>query len=732
MNEEVKQLISKYFSDDRLPPAYAALFSEVSEILAARSVPKRRPHPVGVTSMDLHDISQRLQDNLNIIGSCQRTDRAEDDMASLILQAKRLKRECADRIIRQQKLLREMKHLKTIQSLAHAGSWELPVTNDELLLPGYWSDELFAVLGVPPGSAEPTSQEYKKYVHPDDRQYLITEVDKAIKATGRYDIEFRMLRAGDPAQERTVREIGELVRDEATGKSISLIGVTFDISDMRNTERALFKANVELRRLFDVMEDVFFSVDKENNKVLLVSPSCVHLFGYTVEEFSNDPDLWFAIVHDDDKERVIEENRRLGKGEDCTAEYRILRKNGEVRWVETRMTPTIGDNGLLVRIDGISSDITKRKEAQQALANSELKFRSLLENSNDAITVTSEELKFIFVTKSMSRMIGYTVEELTSTSVFDFIHPDDHVTVNSLVDMLHETPKTPIHFEIRFRVKDDGWIWVEGSVVNHLQGDIIRGYIANFRDVTYKIRYRKALEASNNRLQKTNNELDRFVYSVSHDLRAPLASVLGLLEYTISETSDEDIVQNLGMMKGSIEKLDRFILDILDYSRNARAKIKVQEINFDQLLADIRDNLKFLNTSDSKIRFEINITKEGVFGSDESRISILLNNLISNAMRYYDPEKQDPFIKVDIVSGSDGANIEIRDNGIGIAEEYHQKIFDMFFRISEKSKGSGLGLYLVKETVDKLEGRIDLRSAPGAGTVFSIFLPSLFKSHANG
>lgn len=726
MNKEVKHLIGKYFDDDRLPPAYAALFSEVSQILEAGVMSKSRPRPVTATSMELQDISRRLRDNLNVIGSCQRTDGIEKDIAALILQAKRLKRECADRIIRQQKLLREIKHLKTIQSLASAGSWELPVTNDELKLPGYWSDELFAVLGVPPGTVEPTSDEYKRYVHPDDRQYLITEVGKAIKETGRYDIEFRLLRAGDPGQERTVREIGELVRDGATGKSISLIGVTFDISDMRNTERALFKANVELRRLFDVMEDVFFSVDMEKDVILQISPSCAQLYGYSIDEFLGKPDLWFTIIHDDDKELVLENNKRLNKGESSMSEYRIHHRNGEVRWVETRMAPTIGHDGLLVRIDGISSDITKRRLAELALANSGLKFRFLLENSNDAITVTSEELKFIFVTRSMSRMIGYSVEELTSTSVFDFIHPDDHITVNEIVDMMREKPETPIHFEIRFRVKDNGWIWVEGSVANHLKGDIVRGYIANFRDVTYKIRYRKALEASNNRLQKTNNELDRFVYSVSHDLRAPLASVLGLLEYTMSEISDEDILQNLEMMKGSIEKLDRFILDILDYSRNARAKIKVQEINFHQLLADTRDHLKFLNTGKSEARFEINIKKDGIFGSDESRISILLNNLISNAMRYYDPEKQDPFIEINIVSGTNGANIEIRDNGIGIAKEYHQKIFDMFFRVSEKSKGSGLGLYLVKETVDKLKGQIDLRSEPGVGTAFSIFLPSLF------
>ncbi|MCF6405041.1 PAS domain-containing protein [Chitinophaga filiformis] len=726
MNKEVKHLIGKYFDEDRLPPAYIALFDEISQLLEGRAALKTPSDPV--TNADLQAVLRRLQESLTVFGSGQHAAEHRPVISSLIQLAKRLKKECADRIIRQQKQLREMKHLKTIQSLASAGSWELPVTNDQLLLPGYWSDELFAVLGATPGTVEPTSQAYKNYVHPDDREYLISEVDKAIRETGRYDIEFRIRRGGDRAQERTVREVGELVRDEASGKSISLIGVTFDISDIRNTERALFKANVELRKLFDVMEDVFFSVNMEQQqqRILQMSPSCVQLYGYSTGEFFNDPDLWFSVIYEDDKEAVLENNKRLGKGESSQVEYRIRRKDGELRWVESRITPTLGHEGQLVRLDGIVTDVTRRKEAELAVENSELKFRSLLENSNDAITVTSEELRFLFVTQSLSRMIGYSVEEITGTSVFDFIHPDDHVTVNGLVGIMEKDPEAPVHFEIRFRVKDNGWIWCEGSATNHLNGDIVRGYIGNFRDVTYKIRYRKALEASNNRLKKTNNELDRFVYSVSHDLRAPLASVLGLLEYTMSETADEEVLQDLGMMKVSIEKLDRFILDILDYSRNARLEIKVQAVDFHHLLAEIKENLKFLRTGRSAMRFDINVQENGTFGSDVSRISILLNNLVSNAIRYADAEKAVPFVEVKIVAGPEGANIIVRDNGIGIAKEYHERIFDMFFRVSEKSTGSGLGLYLVKETVDKLKGQIRLQSAPGEGTTFNIFLPSLF------
>jgi len=277
---------------------------------------------------------------------------------------------------------------------------------------------------------------------------------------------------------------------------------------------------------------------------------------------------------------------------------------------------------------------------------------------------------------------------------------------------------------VRFRAKDGHWVWLEGVATNHMKEEVIRGYIVNFRDVTDEIAYRRELEDANDKLKKTNTELDRFVYSVSHDLRAPLASILGLIEFTASETEDEDIRQNLSMMKDSIGKLDIFILDILDYSRNARLEVKRTPINFSSLLTDIRNSLKFISTGNSNVEIRINIDEDGTFCSDRSRIIIILNNLVSNAVRYSDPAKSAPHVEVTVVARADGALIGVRDNGIGIHKDYHQHIFNMFYRVSEKSKGSGLGLYLVKETVEKLNGDIQFTSTPGVGTEFKIYIPN--------
>lgn len=237
---------------------------------------------------------------------------------------------------------------------------------------------------------------------------------------------------------------------------------------------------------------------------------------------------------------------------------------------------------------------------------------------------------------------------------------------------------------------------------------------------------RNALLQSNEHLKKSNKELDSFVYSVSHDLRAPLSSMLGVVSLCEMGTMDPFIEKNIGLLKTSIKKLDGFIIDILDYSRNSRLELNRQEIHFDDLVADIANNLKFIGVDEQK-KVDIRTTiRNGVaFYSDKSRIGIVLNNLISNSIRYHNPDAADPFVDIKVDVSEHAADILIKDNGIGIDKENLSKVFNMFYRVSTKSIGSGLGLYIVKETVEKLNGSIELRSELGKGTEFRIRLPNL-------
>ncbi|HXB08517.1 MAG TPA: HAMP domain-containing sensor histidine kinase [Puia sp.] len=237
---------------------------------------------------------------------------------------------------------------------------------------------------------------------------------------------------------------------------------------------------------------------------------------------------------------------------------------------------------------------------------------------------------------------------------------------------------------------------------------------------------KKALLKSNDELKKSNKELDSFVYSVSHDLRAPLSSMLGVVGLCEMAPLDPFMLKNVTLLKSSIKKLDGFIMDILDYSRNSRMEVDRQEIHFTDLLTDISGNLKFMGADDQRTVDIRSTIRNGVaFYSDKSRIGIILNNLISNSIRYQNPQVADPYVEVVVEVSESAADIRVRDNGIGIDKENQVKVFNMFYRVSSKSIGSGLGLYIVKEAVEKLHGAIELRSEPGKGCEFSIRLPNL-------
>lgn len=236
----------------------------------------------------------------------------------------------------------------------------------------------------------------------------------------------------------------------------------------------------------------------------------------------------------------------------------------------------------------------------------------------------------------------------------------------------------------------------------------------------------RALRKQNQELIKINKELDNFVYSVSHNLRAPLMSVLGLvnlvqLEYKHGEASMDDYFR---MMQQSIHKLDETLKEILDYSRNARSPLKISEVNIRNMFTETFQRLEYMEPMD-RVDKSIEMNGTAPFYTDAYRLSVIINNIVSNAIKYRDIHKDRHVLNVKIDVTDKELFLRFSDNGIGISGDYLPRIFDMFFRATERSEGAGLGLYIVRETVEKLRGRIDVTSALGHGADFTITLPNL-------
>lgn len=230
----------------------------------------------------------------------------------------------------------------------------------------------------------------------------------------------------------------------------------------------------------------------------------------------------------------------------------------------------------------------------------------------------------------------------------------------------------------------------------------------------------------NEALKKVNTELDRFVYSASHDLRSPLSSILGLINIARMD-KEANPMDYFNLIDKSVRKLDSFIRDIIDFSRNARLEIEPNRVEFESLIKDIFEDVHFLENY-SKFRQSVLIHTRKDFQSDSKRIRIILSNLISNAIKHHlERENVTPEVTIEIKDSGKGVNITVKDNGPGIEEKHLQNIFKMFFRATDRTPGSGLGLYIVEETVTKLKGTITVSSVIDQGTTFTVFLPNLHK-----
>jgi signal transduction histidine kinase len=236
---------------------------------------------------------------------------------------------------------------------------------------------------------------------------------------------------------------------------------------------------------------------------------------------------------------------------------------------------------------------------------------------------------------------------------------------------------------------------------------------------SYIVENKRLIAQKNEQLQKTNDELNRFVYSASHDLRSPLMSILGVVQLASLEPEMKVAVEYFKIIETSVLKLDQYIKSIIEYYQNSRAEELSAEINFNELITGIVNAHK---NQDPKVKFEINVKQDGTFISDDFRLSVILNNLVSNAIKYQNAAAPEQCVTIDVIADSKQASITISDNGIGIQSEHFESIFKLFFRTPDanKKQGTGIGLYIVKEALEKIGGEISLNSELGKGSTFCV------------
>lgn len=419
------------------------------------------------------------------------------------------------------------------------------------------------------------------------------------------------------------------------------------------------------------------------------------------------------MVHPDYQKMVIERIKGLMDGKPAAAaEEKFIRIDGTEVMVEIYAVPFQYNGKPAVQI--VVKDISQQEEAKQAIRKSETLFSQLFHNSPFGKVMLDDTGKVVLANSGFENMFGYRQDELKGKELNQFIVPCDLVSegndLNSLI-----SAKRIVRIDTQRKHKD-GTLFpvIVYGVPIQLENKTI-GIFGSYVDMTEQ-------KKTEEELKIRNAELDNFVYKVSHDLRAPLSSVLGLVNLAKLEGNTDSLEDYIKIIGQKVSQLDGFISDVLSHSKNLKLDVKIELIDLHKLVSQTFTSLDYMKGVD---QIKKNIRIEGVsFFSDPWRLGEIFRNLISNAIKYRDLEKDTQSISINIHTTPQQSSILFSDNGIGIDDTNIKKVFDMFYRASAQSDGSGLGLYIVKNAMEKLGGSIQVNSNLGKGTSFELKIPN--------
>jgi PAS domain S-box-containing protein len=506
------------------------------------------------------------------------------------------------------------------------------------------------------------------------------------------------------------------------GKVKSVIGVSYDITESKKAPEIIRKSEFRLRTLFNSAHDAIFTMD--NKTFIDCNEATLRIFQCTKDQIVGQTPYRYSPLRQPDgrlsEEAAMERINAVLDGKPQFFEWQHIRYDGTPFDAEVSLNRL--DLEGEVQIQAIVRDVSERKKAEEE--NRQLAMVANI--TTNMVILASNEGRIEWVNPAFTRVTGYTLEEVIGRKPGSFLQGPD--SDKKVADFIRSRFNARLGFkdvEI-INYKKDGspfWASIEVQPIVDKTGKVVQ-FVAMESDITERMLTSKALMDRNEDLLKINAELDRFVYSASHDLRAPISSLLGLIEVARLEKDMGNMEKLLDMQKKSLLRLDHFIKDIVDHSRNTRLKIEPSSINFASMVNASFEQLQFMDNV-SRIKRTITIEQDGTIYTAATRLEIILKNLISNAVKYADLRKENPYLHVQVKADRAYAEISIKDNGEGIPEDARPKIFDMFYRASSNGTGSGLGLYIVKEAIQKIGGNIRVDSEYGSGTEFTVRIPNM-------
>ncbi|GAL83126.1 hypothetical protein MYP_352 [Sporocytophaga myxococcoides] len=504
-------------------------------------------------------------------------------------------------------------------------------------------------------------------------------------------------------------------------------------ADLINANEQLSKRSIELeksegklRTLADNIPNLVWIANKEG-EISWYNSRMYEYTGKTPEEMEG----WgWQSVHDPSILPLVIEKwqNSISTGQPFQMTFPMKGKEGNYKHFLTRVVPIKNKKGEIENWFGTNTDITQEIMAQKTLeelAYSQRQFKSTFEQAAVGMAHVAENGKFILLNQKYCELMGYSLDELINLSFEDITYPDD---INADLELFQKLKAKDIpNYKIEKRyIKKNGeifWGKLTRSIVWNEKGNFEYA-VAIVDDITIRKQIEEKLIHSNIELKKINNDLDNFIYTASHDLKAPISNMEGLLHTIYDETKNIftiDVLQLLKMMEESIDRLKITIQDLTEISivqkdiDNNRELISVSEI-YNEYMEDHKAEL-----AKSNAIFTTDFKEKEVYLSRQNFRTILYN-LINNSIQYHHPQRR-PVIHLNTYRENNFLVFKITDNGIGFDMSQKDKIFRMFKRLHAHIPGSGVGLYLVKRIVENSDGKIEVNSELEKGSEFRIYLP---------
>ncbi len=465
------------------------------------------------------------------------------------------------------------------------------------------------------------------------------------------------------------------------------------------------------------------------NNSLYWSPRLKELLGYADDELDVDFDTFESLLHPDDREHMATAIEAHLKDRGLyDVEQRLRTKSGQYRWFRVRGQALWDEAGNPLRMVGSTTDITERKQTDETLRESEEKYRTILENIEDGYYEVDIAGNLTFFNDSLCRLYRYSEDELMGMNNRQYMDDRTAKVAYQTFNEVYRTGKPAEIFDWEV-IRKDGIRRSVGVSISLMRDPT--GEPAGFRGIVRDITERKRAEEERERLlaelEAKNRELESFVYTVSHDLKAPLVSLDGFsseLRKEFCDQLDEQGQHYLKRIQANVARMDALIMHLLELSRIGRVVGPVEEVVVAALLREIQEDLAVeLEETGTELVVQEPLP---VVRADRGRIRQVFTNLIDNAVKFRSEER--PLrIEVGCQKKRGFYRFHVADNGIGIAPQYQEQIFEPFRQLDAKTEGVGMGLALAKKIVEHHGGRVWVESEAGKGTTFYFTVPVIGK-----